>query len=106
MLRWLKILSQDGPKQVAKLVLSKLEYVIRDVNGFLAIAICCFLPYKTVDVSGRRILILMEDRFSVSSLNRVHDLAEYLRMAGFHVVVAPPWKYSVEFCRLHKYAVV
>lgn len=99
------ILKSSGIKKTGQMVIVKLEKFtvnfLTPVFIYISKLIQFFVKRKT-----NTILILLEQRFSVCSLNRAFDPAEFLKMAGYNVSIASPVKSLFSFLIINKYSAI
>lgn len=103
--RILEIIKTAGLKNTAQMVMIKIE---RALVGFLS-PVFIFLSKHlafTANKKNNNILILLEQRYSVSALNRAYDLAEFLRMSGFNVHISTPLNSVFNIIFAQKYSAI
>lgn len=103
--RILSVIKSNGFKKAAGMFIIKFERIF--VNLLTPIfAVLSKFSNSAMSRNHKGILVLLEQRFSVSSQNRAFDLSEYLRMAGFTVSVVSPVKSLFYILIAKKYSLI
>jgi glycosyltransferase involved in cell wall biosynthesis len=98
------IIKTAGINKAAEMAIIKLERGFIKAFTHVIIPLSVLIPRKTT--AGKNVLILLEQRFSVSALNRAFDLSEYLTAAGFNVKIASQLKSLIAVFSINNYPVI
>ena len=112
-LRVFNIMFTVGIKTSINLILIKVENFAVKIFTPLSIFVTKYIftldeieNYLKNKVTTKYVLIVMEDRYSASVINRVYNLAEYLRLEGWIVDIAKPIDLLTKIFFLDNYSVV
>lgn len=103
--RIIGIIKSAGLKKTSELIIIKIERTVVAILSpiFIKLARLGIYPCKKSSVN---VLVLLEQRYSVSALNRAYDLSEYLTLAGYNVKIASPASSLFRLLNIKKYSVI
>lgn len=99
-----KITGKNGLKFTFRMIFIRCELEITKLYSPIIIAITKKVSFGKKD--SRRVLIIMEDEYSVSAVNRGLNLREYLKEAGYKPTLVATFSCAFQLLNLQRYSAV